>query len=72
MSERRRLNTGLYGLISRDEKGLQVVSNWPRGTILELDKDDDDGKPIVRAGGRVYRLNSGDQHRMQRASSRCR
>jgi len=72
MSERRRLNTGLYGLISRDENGLQVVTNWPRGTILEVDKDDEDGKPIVRAAGRVYRLNSGDQHRMRRASSRCR
>ena len=70
MSERRRINTGLYGLISLDEQGVQVVSNWPRGTILEFDSAG--GKPVVRAAGKVYRLKSGDHHRVRRASSKCR
>ncbi|MCA8920471.1 MAG: hypothetical protein KDD82_01610 [Planctomycetes bacterium] len=70
MSEQRRINTGLYGLISLDEHGVQVVSNWPRGTILEIDSEG--GKPVVRAAGKVYRLSSGDAYRVRRASSRCR
>ncbi|MEZ6189030.1 MAG: hypothetical protein R3F62_29030 [Planctomycetota bacterium] len=70
MSERRRINTGLYGLISVDDHGTQVVSNWPRGMVVEFDQED--GKEVVRAGGKVYRLNSRDRDRVRRASSKCR
>lgn len=67
--ERRRLTTDLYGLISTDRAGFQVVQNLPRGTVVEIEKDEA-GATRVKAAARVFLPGKGDLERIVRGSAR--
>lgn len=67
--ERRRLTNDLYGLISTDRAGFQVVQNLPRGTVVELEQDET-GATRVKAATRVFLPGKGDLERIKRASAR--
>lgn len=68
MSERRRLTTDVYGLISTDRAGFQVACDLPRGTVVEIERDGR-GRPWVRAAGREFQPGEGDLLRIERSSA---
>lgn len=68
MSERRRLTTDVYGMISTDRAGFQVACDLTRGTLLDIERDNQ-GRTWVRAAGREFQPGAADLHRIKGASA---
>jgi hypothetical protein len=67
-TERRRLTTDVYGLITTDEAGYQVACDLTRGTLLEIERDGR-GTTRVRAAGRAFEPRKADLLRIERSSA---
>jgi len=65
MSEKRRLYTDVYGLVSTDGRGFQVVANLTRQTVVVVDAGE---RRVTVPDGREFRLDKGRFQQVLRSS----